>query len=145
METIVTMAIMSIVTAASMPMMISYWRSAALRSGAEELAAGLNSARQLAISQSQSVCVEVTNNKYRFRLLNCTGTVWKGPGSDANGYFKPSNDLTLSANANPLFNYLGAASAATLTVTNPVDGSALGVVVSPAGRVRICPATGCTS
>ena len=71
--------------------------------------------------------------------------MWTGPGTDANGYFKLSNNLTLTANANPLFNYLGAASAATLTVTNPADSSALAVVVSAAGRVRICPTTGCSS
>src|SRR5262249_38234386 len=96
-EAIVTIAIMGIVTVASMPVMINYWRSAALRAGAEELAAGVNNARQLAISQAQSVCVEVANNQYRFRLLNCTGTIWTGPGADANGYFKLSNNLTLTA------------------------------------------------
>ena len=143
-ELLVVLGIMGIVTVTSAPWMISYWRSAALRAGAEELAAGLNNGRQLAISQSQSVCVEVLNNQYRFRLLNCGGVVWPGIGAGVNGFFRLANNMGVTINGNLIFDYLGAATpGATLTVTNPQGGATLSVVVSPAGRVRICPAAGC--
>jgi Tfp pilus assembly protein FimT len=144
MELLVVVGIMGIVTATSVPWMISYWRTAALRAGAEELTSGLNNGRQLAISQARSVCVEVLNNQYRFRLVNCTGTVWTGAGSGANGFFRLANSMGITSNGNPIFDYLGAAApGATLTVTNPQGGAALSVVISPAGRVRICPTAGC--
>ena len=138
------MAIVGLATATSVPWMITYWRSATLRGAAEELAAGLNSGRQLAVSQAQRVCVQVTNNQYRYVLNGCGGTVWTGPGADANGYFRVANNVGVTTNVNPVFDYLGAANpGATLTVTNPQDGGTLSVVVSVAGRVRVCPAGGC--
>ena len=138
------MAIVSIIAATSAPWMITYWRSATLKAGAEELAAGLNRARQLAISQSRRVCVEVVSSRYRYLLNGCGGTQWPEPGSDANGFFRLANNVGLTTNVNPIFDYLGAANpGATLTVTNPQGGTTLSVVVSVAGRVRICPAGGC--
>ena len=134
------MAILSLVAVTSVPSMISYWRAATLRAGAEELAAGLNGGRQLAVSQAQRVCVEVVSNKYRYRLTGCGGAAWTGPGTDANGYFSMANNMGVTTNANPVFDYLGAANpGATLTVTNPQDGATLNVAVSVAGRVRIGP------
>ncbi len=139
-ELLVVLAILSLVTAASVPSMITYWRSATLRAGAEQLAAGLNNGRQIAISQAQNVFVQVANNQYRYRLLNCGGTPWTGPGTDANGYYSMANNMGVTTNANPVFDYLGAANpGATLTVTNPQSGATLSVVVSVAGRVRIAP------
>ena len=138
------MGITGLVTASSVPWMLTYWRSATLRAGAEELAAGLNNGRQLAISQAQRVCVQVVNNQYRYLLTGCAGTVWTGPGAGANGFFTLSNNVGLTTNANPVFDYLGAANpGATMIVTNPQGGAALSVVVSVAGRVRICPTAGC--
>jgi len=143
-ELLVVIGIMGTVTATSVPWMITYWRSATLKAGAEELAAGLNNGRQLAISQAQRVCVEVVNNQYRYRLTGCGGAAWTGPGSGANGFFTLANNIGVTTNANPVFDYLGAANpGATMTVTNPQGGVALSVVVSVAGRVRICPAAGC--
>jgi Tfp pilus assembly protein FimT len=144
-ELLVVMAIISILTVSVVPWMISYWRAAALKAGAEEVAAGLNRGRQLAISQSRSVCVEVTANRYRYLLNGCAGTPWLGPGSSATGFFGLANSVGLTANANPVFDYLGTASpGATLTVTHAQISTNLSVVVSVAGRVRICPAGGCS-
>ena len=144
MELLVVIGIIGLVTATSVPWLLSYWRTAALRAGAEELAAGLNNGRQFAITQAQSVCVEVLNNQYRYRLVNCAGAVYTAVGSGANGFFRLANNMTIATNANPIFDYLGAAApGATLTVANPQGGAALSVVVSPAGRVRICPTAGC--
>ena len=143
-ELLVVVGITGLITASSLPWMITYWRSAALRAGAEELAAGLNNGRQLAISQAQRVCVQVVNNQYRYLLNGCAGTVWTGPGTAANGFVTLANNIGLTTNVNPVFDYLGAANpGATMTVTNPQGGVALSVVVSVAGRVRICPTAGC--
>ena len=144
-ELLVVMAIISVIAVSAMPWMITYWRAATLKAGAEELAAGLNRARQLAISQSRNVCVEVVSNRYRYWFNGCGGgTPWTGPGSDGTGFFGLTNRIGVTTNANPIFNYLGAANpGATFTVTNPQGGAVLTVAVSVAGRVRICPAAGC--
>jgi len=132
------MAILGIIAATSTPWMITYWRSATLRAAAEELTAGLNRARHLAISQNQSVCVEVTGGQYRFRVGGCGAAFWTGAGTGTNGFFALANRVTVAANANPVFDYLGAATpAATLTVTNPQGGATRNVVVSASGRVQI--------
>ena len=144
MELLVVLGITAVVTASSAPWLITYWRSAGLRAGAEELVAGLNNGRQVAIAQAQPVCVEVVNNQYRYRLGGCTGAVWTGPGAGVNGFFRVSNNVGVTTNANPVFDYLGAAApGATMTVTNPQGGAAVAVVISAAGRVRICPTAGC--
>lgn len=143
-ELLVVMAIISVIAVTAAPSMITYWRSATLKAGAEELAAGLNRARQLAISQSRRVCIEVVGNRYRYWLMGCAGTPWTGPGSDLTGFFRLANNVGVTTNVSPVFDYLGAANpGATLTVTNPQGGATLTVVVSVAGRVRICPAGGC--
>lgn len=141
-ELLVVMAIMGLVAATSTPWLITYWRSATLRAAAEELAAGLNRGRQLAIAQGQRACIEVVDSQYRYWIhpAGCAGTadaIWKGPGADANGFFRLANNVTFTANANPVFDYLGAATGATLTVTNPPDATILKVVVSVSGRVQI--------
>jgi MSHA pilin protein MshC len=137
-ELLVVLAIAGIVAATSVPWMITYWRSATLRAAAEELATGLNRARQLAISQNRSVCVEVTGGQYRLRVGGCTAAVWTGLGTGTNGFFTLTNRATVAANANPVFDYLGAAvPAATLTVTNPQGEATRNVVVSASGRVQI--------
>jgi len=145
-ELLVVMAVISVLAVAALPWMVTYWRAAALKAGAEELAAGLNRARQLAISQGRRVCVEVVNNRYRYLLNSCSPSgAWTGPGTDADGYFGMSNRVGITTNASPIFDYLGAASpGATMTVTNPQGGASLTVAVSVAGRVRICPAAGCS-
>ncbi len=137
-ELLVVMAIVGILVATSVPWMITYWRAATLKAGAEELAAGLNRARQLAISQSRSVCVEVVGNQYRYRLNDCAGTVQTAPGTDANGYYSMSNNMSITTNQNPIFGYLGAANpGATFTVTNPQGAATRNVVVSASGRVQL--------
>jgi Tfp pilus assembly protein FimT len=137
---LVVMAIVGIVAATSVPWMITYWRAATLKAAAEELAAGLNRARQLAVSQSRNVCVQVVGNQYRYRLNDCGGTIWTAPGTGADGYYSMSSNMTIAANQNPIFGYLGAANpGATFTVTNPQGGAAVNVVVSVSGRVQLQP------
>ena len=137
-ELMVIMAIIGIVSATSAPWLITYWRNATAKAAAQELVAGLNRGRQLAISLNQSVCVEVVGIRYRYRVNGCGGTIWSGPGVGANGFFTLANNVTLTTNANPVFDYLGAAvPAATFTVTNPQGGVVRSVAVSGSGRVQI--------
>ena len=137
-ELLVVMAISGLIVATSTPWMITYWRSATTRAAAQELAAGLNRGRQLAISLNQSVCIEVAATRYRYRTGGCTGTIWTGLGTGANGVFPMANNVTVASNANPVFDYLGAATpAATFTVTNPQGGGTRTVVVAASGRVQI--------
>ena len=143
-ELLVVIAIVGVLAAMSGPWLIAYWHSAKLKAAAEELAAGLNRARQLAISLNQRVCVQIVGNRYVYWLNNCEETAWAGLGSDSTGAFRLANDVAVTANANPVFDYLGAANpGATLTVTHPKVAVTLAVVVSVAGRVRVCPAGGC--
>jgi prepilin-type N-terminal cleavage/methylation domain-containing protein len=140
-ELLVLVAVIGIITTVSVPAFISYWRSAALKGGARELATILNRGRSLAIAQNTTVCVNQSASKVQFLTGGCGGTVWKGPGTDGNGWFTLQNSITVSsATANVIFNYLGAANAAaTYTVQNPVDNATLSVNVALAGRVTIGP------
>jgi type IV fimbrial biogenesis protein FimT len=144
-ELVVVIAIVGIVAAISIPTLFTYFQASTLKAGSDEVVAALNQARQLAITQNRSVCVEVTGNRYRYRLSSCTGTIWTGPATDANGFFPLSNNLQLvptPAGVYPVFNYLGAATTpATLTVTyvnqSGTPGEALDVVVAASGRIRV--------
>ena len=144
-ELAVTIAIIALATAISMPSLFTYWRGATLRAAAEELAAGVNRGRQLAIAQGQRACIEVVDTQYRYWISPAAGgnacaapaTKWIGPGTDANGFYRLANNVTLATTANPVFDYLGAANGATFTVTNPPDATILKVVVSVSGRVQI--------
>jgi prepilin-type N-terminal cleavage/methylation domain-containing protein len=139
-ELLVVMAVIGAVGATTVASMITYWRAATTKAAAQELASGLNSARQLALAKARSVCVEVAGGAYRFRVGGCGSPAWLGPGTDPTGLIRLANNATLTTNANPVFTYLGAAvPAATMTVTNPQGGGTLRVVVSGSGRVEITP------
>jgi Tfp pilus assembly protein FimT len=140
-ELVVVVAIVGIIMAVSTPAFLSYWRTSTLRAGAEELAAILNNARQLAIKENTSVCVRRHGSRVRYHTPACGGAAWTGLGTDANGDIRLSNNVTVSADtANVTFTYLGAASTpGTFTVRNPVDGRTLSVIVASTGRVRIGP------
>lgn len=136
-----TVAVIGILTAIAVPYFLSYWRAATLRAGAEELAAVLNDARQLAISQNRSVCVSNDGTRVRFHLDSCTNPAVTRPGTDAQGWITLTNGQRVTGGtANVTFNYLGAATtAATYTVQNPNGNSTLCVVVAASGRVRVGP------
>jgi Tfp pilus assembly protein FimT len=126
--------------AVMMPSLLSYWRASTLNSGAQELQALLNSARQLAIRQNTSICVERSGTRVRYRLGGCAGAQWTGPGTDANGWIALSNSVQVTNDtANVVFSYLGAANpAGQYTVTNPADtNQSLTVTVAASGRITI--------
>lgn len=140
-ELLVVVAVIGILAAVAVPYFLSYWRAATLRAAAEELAAVLNDARQLAISRNRSVCVSNDGTRVRFHLDTCAGTAITRPGSDGQGWITLTNGQRVTGStANVTFNYLGAATtAATYTVQNPNGNSTLCVVVAASGRVRIGP------
>src|SRR5438309_11187423 len=140
-ELLVLVAVIGIITTVSAPAFVSYWRSATLKAGAQELATILNRGRSIAIAQNTTVCVQQSVAKVQFLTGGCAGTVWTGPGTDGGGWFTLQNSITVSsATANVIFNYLGAANvAATYTVQNPVNNATLSVNVALAGRVTIGP------
>ena len=145
-ELIVVMAIIGVITAISIPNLITYYQASTLKAAAQELASALNRARQLAITQNRNVCVQIVGNQYRYMVgtdINCNGgTIWQGLGTGAGGFFRLANNANLATNANPVFNYLGAAATAgTLTVTYVNQSGQIGlsrnVVVSVSGRIQI--------
>lgn len=136
-EVLVVIAIVGIMAVVAVPTLLSYSRASAVKAAAEELVAGLNSARQLAIMRNRTVCVEVANvRQYRFWLGTCGGgTIWTGPETGTNGFITLANDVTVTTTANPVFDRLGAApTGATFTISNP-DGATGSVVVAASGRV----------
>jgi prepilin-type N-terminal cleavage/methylation domain-containing protein len=140
-ELLVLVAVIGIITTVSAPAFVSYWRSATLKAGAQELATILNRGRSVAISQNTTVCVNQSVAQVQFLTGGCAGTVWTGPGTDGNGWFTLQNSITVSSTtANVIFNYLGASNTtATYTVQNPVNNATMSVNVALSGRVTIGP------
>jgi Tfp pilus assembly protein FimT len=129
------------------PFFLTYYQAASLRVGAEELAAFINLGRQLAIRQNSAACVHIGSATVQYYVGGtvssgaCTsGTLWVGPGTDSTGKAKLPQGISLSANTDFVFSYLGAATpASTITVTNSQTGSAIHVTVAASGRVSIGP------
>jgi prepilin-type N-terminal cleavage/methylation domain-containing protein len=144
-ELLVVIGVLGLLTATGVPYFLTYWQSARLRGGAEELATLVNEGRQLAIRNNTFVCVErqTGSNVIRYRVGNagCTGATWTGAGSNSSGDIRLNDQIEVSnATANVVFNYLGAATTpGTYTVRNPTDSRTLFIIVAPAGRVTICP------
>jgi prepilin-type N-terminal cleavage/methylation domain-containing protein len=147
-ELLVVLVVIGIMTAMSVPSFLSYWHSATVRAGTQELASILNRARQIAISRNTNVCVK-RNASNQVQILRdaavaglvCVGTVWTGPGTDGAGQITLQNRVNVTAaTANVVFTYLGAANpAGAFTVQNPANNSTMRVTVASSGRVTIGP------
>ncbi|HEX2441458.1 MAG TPA: GspH/FimT family protein [Methylomirabilota bacterium] len=139
-ELVTVVAVIAVIMAAAAPFFLSYLRTSALRSGAEEMATVLNRARQIAIRDNTSMCVTNNATSVQFHVATCGGTVWTGPGTDSSGVITLANAITVSSGQNIVFTYLGTASTAgAYTVTNPRDGRTMSVTVTAAGRVSVGP------
>jgi Tfp pilus assembly protein FimT len=137
-ELLVLVAIIGILMTLSVPFFLNYYRAAAVKAAAEEVVTFLNQGRQIAIKENTSVCAAIDNNAMHFHLINCSGTVWVGPGTDAAGNIRIPPGFTLTTTAQPIFNYLGAAApAATFTIRHTQSGRQMTVTVNTAGRVSI--------
>jgi prepilin-type N-terminal cleavage/methylation domain-containing protein len=144
-EIIVVVAIIGIIMAVSAPTLWTYFRTAALRGGAQELVTALNSARQLAIRMNRTVCVTNDATNVQYRMGSCGGVIWTGPETDSAGNVRLSNGIRAAAPNNLCYSYLGAGTftpapcvnSATFTVTEPNGGATMNVVVATTGQARI--------
>jgi prepilin-type N-terminal cleavage/methylation domain-containing protein len=139
-ELIVVVGVIAIIMAASAPFFLSFLRTSALQTGAEEMATVLNRARQLAIRDNTNMCVTNDGTSVQYHIATCGGTVWTGPGTDVVGFIRLANNITVASGQNVVFTYIGTATVAgTYTVTNPQDSRTMSVIVAPSGRVSIGP------
>jgi len=140
-ELSVMVFIIGIVSVLAVPSFISYSQAARLKAGAQELAAIINQARQVAISRNTTTCVVRSADKVYFRVGTCAGAIWTGPGTDAAGSFALTDGVRVSAaTANVVFTHLGTASTAgTYTVLNPSTNRSMRVIVALSGRITIGP------
>jgi len=139
-ELMVLLAVIGILTVFSVPMMLTYWRTATLMAGVCEVAAALNSARELAIRENKNVCVTTDGTRLQYHLGTCIDPTWKGPVTDGGGNIRLDNRVTVSGTANVIFNYLGAAiQAGSYTVLSPSGAGTMSVTVVQNGRVSIGP------
>jgi Tfp pilus assembly protein FimT len=137
-ELVVVMGLIGLLATLAVPNLLTYYRTSSLAAGASEFATVLNRARQLAVSQNTSVCVERTGTSVQFRTVSCTGTIWTGPGTGTTGLVSLSNGLRIGGPTNAIFTNLGAASTtATYTVTDARTGRTRSVSVAATGRVSI--------
>ena len=67
-ELLVVVAVIGITAALTIPLLVSYWHASTLTAGAQELQAVLNNARQMAIRQNTSVCIERSSNRVRYLI-----------------------------------------------------------------------------
>jgi Tfp pilus assembly protein FimT len=139
-EILLVVGIIGILTVIATPTFLGYYQGAQLRVAAEEVAAFLNQGRQLAIVQNGSVCVHSTSTAMHYRQGTCAGPTWTGPGTDASGSIAVPAGITLSATADPIFNYVGGnTTGATYTITHTQSSTLVHVVVALSGRVSITP------
>ena len=139
-EILAVFAIIAIVTTVSAPTMLTYWRAAALKSAAQELATIANQARALSISRHTLICMDRSSNRVRLLTGGCAGAAWVGAGTDANGWFRLDNGVTITNNPQVVFNPLGSASTAgAFTVHNTSSGADMSVTVAATGRVTVGP------
>jgi prepilin-type N-terminal cleavage/methylation domain-containing protein len=139
-ELVVVVALLGILSVFAVPNLVAYYQSSSLTAGAEQLAAVMNRARHLAISQNTSVCVERTGTTVRLRTVSCAGTIWTGVGTDSAGTIQIANNLQVGGAATALFTNVGAAATTTnytFSLTDPKTGLARNVVVVSTGRVTI--------
>ena len=147
-EIIVVVAIIGIIMAVSVPTLWTYFRTAALRAGAEELVTVLNGARQLAIRMNTTVCVVNNGTSVQYHVGACAtppGTVWTGPGTDGAGNVRLSNGILAGGTNNLCYSYLGAGTftpgpcvnSSIFTVTDPNGGATMNVIVATSGLARI--------
>lgn len=137
-ELMVVVALIGILAAMSIPSFVTYWRSATVRAGAQELRTALLQAKQLAIRDRQNICLRVAGTGYQIVQGGCggaqrwTGTTWSATPTT----FRLDNRIGVVVAAGPpVFTPLGAAApGGQFLVTGP-NGSVLSVTVSAAGRI----------
>ena len=136
-ELAVTLALVALLAAVSVPSLVASWRAAALRAAVDELAAALNLGRQLAITHNTPVCIAVAGADVRFestRAEECSGVALPGAAS-----IRLASDFVVSVvGTGVVYTGLGAAApAGRYVVVDPAGGAMRSVVVAASGRVSI--------
>lgn len=143
-ELLVVIAVIGIMALIAIPTWLAYGPAATVTGAAREIQAGLNLARQLAITSRQNVCVQILPPRgYQF-LVGVTpacagGAPWTGANTDGAGVFRLGNQnvAIVAPPLNPVFGPFGtAAQVAVFTVTGP-QARQITVTVLPSGRVTI--------
>jgi Tfp pilus assembly protein FimT len=136
-ELCVALSLLAVVAALGTPALLAYWRDAALRAAAEELAGVVGHGRLLAVSLNASVCVSVGGGVVRFEQAGgspCSGVPLVAPGAQA---VRLAGGSRVSGPA-VVFTHLGAATpAGSYVVSDPATGRARRVVVAVSGRVSV--------
>jgi type IV fimbrial biogenesis protein FimT len=138
-ELIMVIAVIGILAVMAVPSFLRYYHAAGLKSGAQQVVALVNQARELAIKENGNVCVTLPSaTQMNYRLGTCAGSAWVGAGTDAAGNINLPPGVTATASANPIFSYVGSAlPAATYTLTYTQTGAILTASVAASGRITI--------
>jgi type IV fimbrial biogenesis protein FimT len=138
-ELVMVIAVIGILAVMAVPSFLSYYHAAGLKSGAQQVVSLMNQARELAIKENRDVCVTLPSATHiSYQLGSCVGGAWVGAGTDATGRINLPPGITVTASANPIFNYVGSAlPAATYTLTYTQTGATLTASVAASGRVTI--------
>ena len=138
-ELVMVIAVIGILAVMAVPSFLTYLRAAGLKSGVQQVVTLLNQARELAIKENSNVCVTLPSvTQISYRLGSCAGAAWVGAGTDAAGNINLPPGITVTASANPIFNYVGSAlPAATYTLTYTQTGATLTASVAASGRITI--------
>ena len=133
------LALAALLSVLATPALSSYRHASALRAGARELAGALTHARQLAILLNAPVCVGVAGGSVKLERVSanaCTGAPLPAGGPAA--LELTSGLIVESAGPKVILTSLGAATpGGSYTVTHPVTGARLRVIVAASGRVSI--------
>ena len=133
---VVVVAVIGIAAATAAPSLLAAWRVSAFAAGVAELSTVLHRARQLAVAENTSVCVQPVVAGVRLRTRGCAGAVWTGPGTDPDGLIRLSGELEVVGDGAIVFTHLGgAAPAGTLTLRDRATGRSRRVVVAATGQV----------
>ena len=138
-ELVMVIAVIGILAVMAVPSFLTYLRAAGLKSGVQQVVTLLNQARELAIKENSNVCVTLPSvTQISYRLGSCAGAAWVGAGTDAAGNINLPPGITVTASANPIFNYVGSAlPVATYTLTYTQTGATLTASVAASGRITI--------
>lgn len=136
-ELAVVCTVVGILFVMTVPFFLSYYRTAAIKAGSQQVIVLLNQARGLAVKQNDNVCVQLpSNSQMQLRVGDCAGTVWIGPGTDAAGNISLPQGFTLAPLNDIVFSYLGAAlPATTYTLTDSTSGATVTVSIALTGRI----------
>jgi prepilin-type N-terminal cleavage/methylation domain-containing protein len=136
-ELAVVIAVIGVLSVMTVPFFVTYYQAAAARADVQQVMILFNQARELAIRQNNTVCVNLPNNgQMVFLQGSCAGAAWTGPGTDVAGNINLPQGFTIGPLNNMTFNYLGAAGAATsYTMTNSTTGATTTISIALTGRV----------